>query len=160
MHPCTMLVSAFWVLWLALPASAESLPFEEGHRLRNFTLTRRSEELRDSSVGRVLLLVTAAIGSPAGSDHLGDLYHLWPVMLRKNPMLRSADILMHIGVSLDDVGSPRKSEEYFLILKKSVVAFPNSHIRVFFVENLGYHPGAIKAMLDGAQLGWFNDYDW
>merc|ERR1719237_768947 len=31
---------------------------------------------------------------------------------------------------------------------------------IHYGKNIGYHPGAMKAMDDGFQNGWFDGYDW
>ena len=87
---------------------------------------------------------------------MDDLYHLWPVMLRKNWMLRSADILLHIALD----GEKKDNEKTSELVKSYAESFPNDLVRVFFVKNLGYQAGAVEAMLDGVRYRWFDGYDW
>ena len=109
----------------------------------------------DPAVGRVLLFISAVIEAGTGSDHLSDLYHLWPVLLRKNRMLRSADILLYVGVYKNEF-----SEHIVHAVTQCVHGFPNNSTRVFIVENIGYQEGAIDSMRDGARNHWFDSYDW
>ena len=129
------------------------------HGGRNFTLERRSGAPSDPAVGRVLLLVTAAPGSAAGSDHLGELRHLWPLLLRRNPAMRAADLLLHVLLSPSREPT-RADEDCVLAIERIARSFPNRHIRAFFFDNPGYHAGAIRAMQDGVRQGWFEGYDW
>ena len=128
--------------------------------LRNLTMTPgfRSpfRAPLDPSVGRVLLFFTALARVHSSSDHISDLHHLWPVVLRKNRMLRSADILLHVAVD----GDCDRNEMIFRRIEKSVETFPNMHVRIYFIKNVGYQEGAIEAMLDGARHRWFEGYDW
>ena len=124
--------------------------------LRNLTLTPGSGAPPDSSVGRVLLYFTAVSNSHTHSDHLGDLYHLWPVVLRKNQMLRSSDIIIYFGID-EDSDLNKVTWDH---VRMSAEAFPNKLVRVFFVKNIGYQEGAIEGMLAGARHRWFEGYDW
>ena len=110
----------------------------------------------DPSVGRVLVFLTAVAKEHSSSDHMSDLYHLWPVILRKNRMLKSADVLIHVAVG----GDSHRDEITFRHIEMCVEAFPNKEVRLFFVKNPGYQEGAIEAMLDGARHRWFEGYDW
>ena len=107
--------------------------------LRNLTLTPGSGAPPDSSVGRVLLYFTAVSKSETHSDHLGDLYHLWPVVLRKNQMLRSSDIIIYFGIDEDSHHDKVTWER----VRMCAEAFPNKLVRVFLVKNIGYQEGAI-----------------
>ena len=109
----------------------------------------------DPAVGRVLLFISAVIEAGTGSDHVSHLYHLWPVLLRKNRMLRSADILLYVGVYKNEF-----SELTVHTVTKCVHGFPNNSTRVFIVENIGYQEGAIDSMRDGVRNHWFDSYDW
>ena len=110
----------------------------------------------DPSIGKVLLYFTAVAKEHSSSDHMGDLTHLWPVVLRKNQMLRSADIILYTAVE----GDSNHNEMIFRHLEMSAEAFPNELVKIFLARNVGYQEGAIEAMLDGARNRWFEGYDW
>ena len=122
---------------------------------KDYVVTQVTGAPVDPDVGRVLLFITAVIQNGAGSDHGSHLHHLWPVLLRKNRMLRSADILLYVGVYKNEF-----SEQIVHTVTKCVHGFPNNNIRVFIVENIGYQEGAIDSMLDGVRNHWFDSYDW
>ena len=85
----------------------------------------------DSFDGKVLLFL------------LRDLQHLW--VLRKNRMLRSCDILMHIAINEDvDSGKLKAINTH---VKMSAEFFPNKFVRAYFVRNTGYQNRAIEAIL-------------
>ena len=124
--------------------------------IKNFTLRHTIDVEQDPSIGKVLLFMTAAVHSKLKTDHLSDLSHLWPIVLRKNLLLRSADVIVYVGVGRKD----RAYASNMHALERSVQSFPNSYIRVFIVENPGYQRGAIEAMADGVLQHWFDGYSW
>ena len=123
--------------------------------LKDLAITQRSGAPIDPAVGRVLLFITAVVDVGEKSDHMSHLHHLWPVLLRKNRMLRSADVLLYAGVKEDGF-----DETLTHMVEQCLHGFPNNNIRAVVVENVGYQKGAIDAMLDGVRNLWFDDYDW
>ena len=123
--------------------------------LKDMTFTQRSDASLDPAVGRVLLFITAVVNVSTGSDHMSHLHHLWPFVLRKNRMLRSADILLYVGVE-----EYHSNDNVLHMVESYVHTFPNKILRICFVENMGYQAGAKDAMLDGVRNHWFEGYDW
>lgn len=107
-----------------------------------------------ASVGKVLLFMTT-YGPP---DHMSMLKG-WPTVMRGQPMLTSADILLYA------CGDQDKTKEIHLpdkgVFEELLGHFPNKNRELYYsYDNPGYQTGAVKAAFLGFDKGWFKDYDW
>lgn len=74
---------------------------------------------------------------------------------------REALLLGPPGATSQTLRKVAKSDPHSIrMVAQAAHSFPNNYIRVFFVENPGYQPGAIKCMQDAMKLGLFDGYDW
>ena len=135
---------------------------------------RKSEEYlyTTNSQGKVLLYFSSTLETHWGkSDQLSQFKYLWPIALRKNNMLRNADILIYAGISLHDNNTviSNKKKQYnisttpaylYYELHQAALSFPNKNVTIKYMNNVGYQQGAVKVMIDGLNEGWFNGYDW
>lgn len=136
--------------------------------------------LYSSNHSKVLLYFTTSLEGHFQSRHhpkanqLPQFKYLWPFALRKSDLLRNADVLIHASVTFNDhtpihdVMNKTTGMKYVDAtpehlcrgLTQAVRSFPNCNVTILFMENPGYQGGAIKAMVDGYQQGWFAPYDW
>lgn len=125
---------------------------------------------RNDAHGKVLLYFTSVLDARWGnSDHISQFRHIWPIAMRKNAMLRIADILIYAGVfsggEVMDWSDGLQNQTatpaaVYCELIHAVRSLPNINITIRFVANPGYQSGAVKAMIDGHVNGWFASYDW
>lgn len=84
------------------------------------------------------------------SMHIKYLEHCWPSLLRKSPLFRSSDFMMFVTESSDEKLNVTRIERVFSGVRLTVHSRPNP----------GYNEGAVLAMTEAFELGWFDRYDW
>ena len=78
------------------------------------------------------------------------LQKCWPTLIAKSPLLSQAEFMFFV--------TEPKGQTANLTLIAS--AFAGRRVSVRVVENPGYQEGAILALTDAADHGWFENYDW
>jgi len=97
---------------------------------------------------KVLIYITTHM-SPQHKEHLK---HCWPLALKNSQLLNSSDIKVYLTPE-----SPVGVGESIQLLKDT---FKGQNFTYHIHPNHGYHEGAISAIYDAAQYGWFDGYDW
>ena len=89
------------------------------------------------------------------TTHLSKLHSLylqkcWPALIAKSPLLRQVDFMFFV--------TEPKGQTANVTLIAS--AFAGRSVSVRIAENPGYQEGAILALTEAADHGWFDNYDW
>lgn len=82
-------------------------------------------------------------------QHRAFLQQCWPALLRRLPLFQQSDFMMFI------TNNKTYGDDAFI---DSV--FGKTGINVVYASNPGYQAGAILALVEGFQHGWFQEYDW
>lgn len=100
-----------------------------------------------SKMPNVLIYITTHMSQ----QHKDFLKHCWPLALKNSQLLNSSDIKVFM------TPEPTQVHESIELLQDT---FKEQNFTYHINLNLGYHEGAIAAMLEAAKNGWFNGYDW
>ena len=103
--------------------------------------------------GKILLFVTTHLST----GHIKSWTNLWPYLMKKSPVLGRSDILFYIN---SNITTDAKNQEWAVdILKKNM---PNRNITLKFFPYNQRQKGAMMAMIDTCNKGWFieNGYEW
>lgn len=98
---------------------------------------------RDS---KVLIYITTHFSS----THAQFLRHCWPTLLSRSRLYRTSELVMFVTLA--------EGAEFNTTFIKTV--FGDVDITVHVRSNPGYSEGAILAMAEGFQHGWFEGFDW
>jgi hypothetical protein len=147
--------------------------------MRNMTILKEISKadqhlFAGSKQGKVLLFFTSLLKADWGdSDHISQFRHVWPLAMKRNEILRNADVLVHAGAHFDEVNHVRgwskgqawvnvsaTPPELYYELYSALRSLPNRNVTIRYMHNPGYHTGAVKTMIDGLEGGWFDAYDW
>jgi hypothetical protein len=78
------------------------------------------------------------------------LQYCWPTLIARSPLLSQADFMFFV--------TQPKGQTANLTLITS--AFAGRRVSVRVMENPGYQEGAILALTEAVDHGWFDNYDW
>lgn len=141
----------------------------EGNQFESFVNSQESSPQYDinsgvlerkSSIGlnfKLLLFVTTHMCD----SHIFFIKACWPSLLQNSLLIRSADVLVHMGydsnINEEENDRDKRLNEQKNLFKET---FHDQNIKIHTVPNIGYQTGAMKALTDASTEGWFDGYDW
>lgn len=102
-----------------------------------------------TTVPRILLYFTTA----GSAQHLTYL-RCYPQFFKNLPILKNADVLVYDGTN------PPPSKQALESMENMMTNWPNKVRKVVGGQNPGKQSGAMKAVHDALEGGWFKGYDW